>query len=98
MLFTYDAFTGAGEVPQPGPVFIHAEPCVRHGEQAGYPEELLTIPGVLDAYSKDQRLVESVRVSQGHREAVAKLLENQAVDYIQVRDKNAGCFDFRVER
>jgi hypothetical protein len=29
---------------------------------------------------------------------IAELLSRPDVDYIEVRDRNAGCFDFRIER
>ena len=29
---------------------------------------------------------------------IQQLLEDRAVDYIHVRDTDAGCFDFRIER
>ena len=32
ILFTWDAFEGVETLPQPGPVFIHADSCPRHAE------------------------------------------------------------------
>src|ERR1700693_3115776 len=39
ILFTYDRFTGVEELPQPGPIYVHAKECSRYDERAGFPEE-----------------------------------------------------------
>jgi len=98
-LFTYDPFTGIEEVPLPGPIFIHTESCERYPENAGYPSDLLSHAAVLSGYAKGQRLVTKVHVDKGgHEAAVDQLLESSDIDYIEVRDKIAGCYDFRIER
>jgi hypothetical protein len=98
-LFTYDPFTGIEQIPLPGPIFIHAEACERYPENAGYPEDLRKHAAVLDAYAKGQTLVaQRVADEGGHDAAVEDLLRLPGVDYIEVRDKNAGCYDFRIER
>jgi hypothetical protein len=98
-LFTYDPFFGMGEVPLPGPIFIHADGCARYDESAGYPEDMLAHAAVMRAYGKEQRLVDEVHVlNGGHLAAVQQLLRRPEVEYVEVRDREAGCFDFRVER
>jgi hypothetical protein len=98
-LFTYDPFHGLEQIPLPGPIFIHTEPCNRYPENAGYPEAMKQHPAVLSAYAKGQRLVAEVQADDGSQPmAIQELLERQDVDYIHVRDKKAGCYDFRVER
>ena len=37
ILFTYDRFAGVEPLPQPGPVYIHADACSRYSEDAGFP-------------------------------------------------------------
>src|SRR4029077_521990 len=37
MLFPYDRFTGKESLPQPGPVYIHADRCPRYPENGGFP-------------------------------------------------------------
>ncbi len=57
-------------------------------------------PVVLDGYDREQRLVvqrESGSGRAGVRE-IAGLFEDASVRYVLVRDGEAGCFDFRVER
>jgi hypothetical protein len=98
-LFTYDAFDGVDPLPLPGPIFIHTEQCSRYLEDSGYPEDLRQYPSVLDAYGAGRRLIAEVQVDDGAQPAaIQELLQSPDVDYIHVRDKNAGCYDFRVVR
>ena len=98
-LFTYDAFGGIEDVPLPGPIFIHTESCTRYPEDAGYPRDLLKHAAVLWGFAKGQKLIAQVQADNGgHEAAIEQLLERDAVDYIQVRDRKAGCYDFRIER
>jgi hypothetical protein len=99
ILFTYDPFYGIEQVPLPGPIFIHADTCERYCEKEGYPEDMLTHAAVLNGYAKGQVLVAQEHVDEaGHELAVQRLLANSQVDYVEVRDKKAGCYDFRIER
>jgi hypothetical protein len=98
-LFTYDPFTDIEEVPLPGPIFIHTESCERYPENAGYPGDLLSHAAVMSGFAKGQRFITKVHVDNGgHEAAVEQLLQRSEVDYIEVRDKIAGCYDFRIER
>lgn len=97
-LFTYDAFSGIENLPLPGPIFIHTETCLRYPEYTGYPRDLLSHDAVLSGYKKGQRLLAEVLARNGsHELAVEQLLKRGDVDYIHVRDKIAGCYDFRIE-
>ena len=98
-LFTYDPFDGIEQVPLPGPIFIHTEACERYPENAGYPDDLRKHAAVLNAYAKGQRLVARRHAEAGrHDVVVEELLQLPDADYIEVRDKKAGCYDFRIER
>jgi hypothetical protein len=98
-LFTYDPFQDIEQVPLPGPIVIHTEACERYPEDAGYPHDLRTQAAVLDAYAKGQRLIARRHTDNGgHDVVVEELLRLPDVDYIEVRDKKAGCYDFRIER
>jgi hypothetical protein len=98
-LFTYDAFEGIESVPLPGPIFIHTNDCERYPENGGYPRDLLSHAAVLSGYVKGQRLAAQLHAEKGsHEQAVQQLLQRSDVDYIEVRDKIAGCYDFRIER
>ena len=100
ILFTYDSFTGIEAVPLPGPVFIHQQPCARYSEMAGYPPDMKPYPVVLNAYANGQTLVDRklLEAAEDKEGAVSLLLDRTDVDYIEVRDRTAGCFDFRIER
>jgi hypothetical protein len=99
ILFTYDRFAGVESLPQPGPVFVHAEHCARYAEDGGFPEALRTSPRTLEAYARGRRLLAQEYVADGQFEcAIDKLLERQDVYYIQVNSTAAGCFTFRIER
>ncbi len=98
-LFTYSPFLSASEVPLPGPIYIHAEACSRFDEAAGYPEDMRPHPVVLNVYGSGQQLLEQEHVDDGRAEiAMGRLFERVDAAYIHVRDKKAGCYDFRVER
>ncbi len=99
-LFTYDPFFGIEEIPLPGPIFIHSEGCERYPESSGYPKDMLDHPAIFNAYGKGQRLVGRIIVAanDGHLAKVEDLFKRDDVDYIEVRDRQAGCFDFRIER
>jgi hypothetical protein len=98
-LFTYDPFDGIEKVPLPGPIFIHTDPCTRYPEEAGYPADLRKHAAVLSAYARGQRLIAQTHVDDDdHDAALEQLLKRADVDYVEVRDKLAGCYDFRVER
>lgn len=99
-LFTYDPFFGIEDIPLPGPIFIHADGCERYPEHGGYPKDMLEHPAIFNAYGKGQNLVARVIVdaNDGHELKLNDLFQHNDVDYIEVRDREAGCFDFRIER
>jgi len=99
ILFIYNRFTGVEALPQPGPVYVHADACPRYSEDAGFPEELRGSPRTVEAYARGRRLLAHEYVSDGQFEpAIEKLLAQPGADYLQVNSTTAGCFTFRVER
>ena len=99
ILFTYDRFRGVESLPQPGPVYIHAESCPRYEENGGFPEELRNSPRTLEAYGRGRRLIAQEYVADGKYEpAIEKLFADSKVDYVQVNSTTAGCFTFRIDR
>ncbi len=99
ILFVYDRFNGVESLPQPGPVYVHADACTRYSEDAGFPEELRGSPRTLEAYAHGRRLLAQEYVADGKFESVIeKLLAQSDVDYLQVNSTTAGCFTFRIER
>src|SRR5260370_18843772 len=57
ILFTYDRFAGVESLPQPGPVYVHADACPRYSEDAGFPAELRGSPRTLESYASGRRLL-----------------------------------------
>ena len=99
ILFTYDRFTGKELLPQPGPIYIHADGCLRYPENNGFPEELRGSPRTLEAYAHGRKLKRQEYVADGRFEPVIeKLLADRDVDYLQINSTTAGCFTFRIER
>jgi hypothetical protein len=99
ILFTYDRFTGKESLPQPGPVYIHADACERYNEAAGFPEELRNSPRTVEAYAAGRKLKTQEYVADGRFEPVIEeLFANPSVDYLQINSTTAGCFTFRIER
>ena len=99
ILFTYDAFLGKETLPLPGPVFIHEHDCERYPEGGGFPADMRSHRLTLNAYAPGRRLVSQRYVSNGVIDPeIARLLEDRDVSYIHVRDTDAGCYDFCIER
>jgi hypothetical protein len=99
ILFTYDAFARRETLPLPGPVVIHAEPCERYPEDTGFPDDLRAHALTLTAYANGRVMRAEEYVSDGRVEPLlGRLLARADVDYVHVRDTEAGCFDFLVER
>ena len=99
ILFTYDRFTGKESLPQPGPVYIHADGCPRYPESAGFPEELRGSPRTVEAYALGRRLKGQEYVADDRFEPIIeKLFADRDVDYLQINSTTAGCFTFRIER
>ena len=99
LLFTYDCFHGKEDLPLPGPIFIHEGSCARFPEDGGFPPDSRRHPLTLNAYARGRKLIAQKYVRDGSIEpTIAELFESTDVDYIHVRDTNAGCFDFAIER
>jgi len=98
ILFTYDPFHGLEPLPLPGPIFIHAQPCERCLE-ASFPDDLRSHRLTFAAYGAGRRLLAEEYVDNGQVEPlIARLLNRDEVRYLHVRDTEAGCYDFRIER
>ena len=94
---TYDPFNNVSDLPLPGPVFIHAESCSEYSNDR-FPNELLSIPMLLEAYGKQSRLVLSEPVeSERIEEQIAGILRTTGVESIHIRNAEAGCFIARIE-
>jgi Protein of unknown function (DUF1203) len=98
ILFTYDRFAGVESLPQPGPVYIHADSCKRYAGDA-FPEEMRRSPRTLEAYARGRHLIATEYVADGkYEDTIEKLFTHPETAYIQVNSTTAGCFTFRIER
>lgn len=94
---SYDPFAGIASLPLPGPVFIHADGCEEFSAD-GFPAELLEIPMIFEGYGEHSRLVRSEVVdSDRFDEQIADVLGSPGVDFIHIRNAEAGCFIARIE-
>ncbi len=98
ILFSYDAFDGTENLPLPGPVYIHAEPCERYSVVSVFPPELRHSPRTLNAYARGRRLLAAEYVDdRAVDSALTRLCDRPDVAYIHVRSTTAGCFTFRID-
>jgi hypothetical protein len=99
ILFTYDRFAGIESLPQPGPVYIHADNCERYATENIFPEELRNGPRTLEAYAHGRKLIATEYIADGkYEDSIEKMFANHDTSYIQVNSTTAGCFTFRIER
>ena len=98
ILFTHDTYAGVSEFAQPGPVFIHADDCGRY-DGDGFPPELRALELTFEGVAAGPRVVALERTTGDDAvRAIGNLLQMPDVDYINVRNTEAGCFVARVDR
>ena len=97
-LFTHDSYAGVAEFPQPGPVYIHADECDRF-DGDGFPPELRALKLTFEGVTAGPRVVALERTDgEGVEDVIERLLDLPDVDYVNVRNTEAGCFVARVDR
>lgn len=99
LLFTYDPFREIERLPLPGPIYIHEDCCDSYTGNHRFPDALRFIPMTLNAYGRGRQLRAVVYMDPNgdQDEAVEALLARSDVDYLHVRNTEAGCYLFRVE-
>jgi hypothetical protein len=98
LLFTHDPFAGPERLSQPGPVFVHAEPCEPFAGD-GYPPGLTELPVVAEAFLRDGARATPRAIDAGREaEILRDLLADSAVEFVHLRHGEAGCFIARVDR
>ncbi|HTM60959.1 MAG TPA: DUF1203 domain-containing protein [Burkholderiales bacterium] len=95
ILFTYNPFP-EGDLPAPGPVFIHAGSCARY-DAAEFPADLRALPMVLEGYRSSGERVTQERVAGSAVEARLERILRDGADYVHIRNGEVGCFMARVE-
>jgi hypothetical protein len=98
ILFTYNPFQESGSLPAPGPVFIHPESCRRY-DALELPPDFRSLPLVFEGYQDGGRLLAQERVGERDPEEVLEeVFAYSGVDYVHIRNGEAGCFMARVSR
>ena len=98
MLFTYNPVPTTSGLPQPGPIFIHAEPCQAF-DGPGIPPDLRGLPLFLEGFGRGTWTVRREPVDGDAMEAdIAAMLRDPAIELLQIRNAEAGCFIARVDR
>jgi uncharacterized protein DUF1203 len=99
LLFTYNPFAGLDAYPSPGPIFIHEEHCEPYDRYSNFPPALRTLPLTFEGYGQQRWLIARERPADpGIEAAIDRIFANSAVEYIHVRNTEAGCFIARIER
>ena len=98
ILFTYNPVSKGDGLAQPGPIFIHKDPCAAF-EGSGVPPELRGLPLFLEGFGRGTWTVRREPVEAESIEAdIAAMLRDPAIELLQIRNAEAGCFIARVER
>ena len=98
ILFTYNPVSKGDGLAQPGPIFIHKDPCAAF-EGSGVPPELRGLPLFLEGFGRGTWTVRREPVEAESIEAdIAAMLRDPAIVLLQIRNAEAGCFIARVER
>ncbi|HUY76570.1 MAG TPA: DUF1203 domain-containing protein [Ktedonobacterales bacterium] len=102
ILFTYDPFYGHAPFPLPSPIYVHADACAPYADEARFPDGLRFIPLTLNAYGPDATLLAQERLADGWddrvEQSVDRLFRDPVVEYIHVRNTEAGCFIAHLAR
>ncbi len=102
LVLAHRPFPEAQPYAETGPIFIHAEPCERHGEGAGVPASFLSrTQALIRGYGDDDRIVDGTGqvVASAEIDAVARdLLAAPEVAYLHLRSASNNCYPCRIER
>lgn len=89
--FTYNSFDGFSSLPDPGPVFIHADGCEPF--DGSFPEDILGLPVYFEAFGDDSQMIERERMNRTRAgEQIRKLLSRSGVRFVNLRNAEAGCY------
>jgi hypothetical protein len=98
LLFTYNPVPKTSGLAQPGPIFIHAETCEPF-QGPGVPPQLRGLPLFLEAFGRGTWTVRREPVDGEAIEAdIAAMLRDPAIELVQIRNAEAGCFIARADR
>ena len=98
ILFTYNPFAELDPYPSPGPIFIHENNCSAY-DAPGFPHTLRELPLILEGMGRGRWLITREQVVRNNvDEVIGRLFALPAVEYIHIRNAEAGCFIAHIER
>jgi Protein of unknown function (DUF1203) len=98
ILFTYNSFENLSSLPLPSPVYIHKNECESFSE-SGFPDDLVNLPLLLESYGVESKLIQRIPFDKDKIDVqVENLFNSGEVEYINIRNSEAGCFVARIER
>ncbi len=98
MLSTYDSYADVAEFPQPGPVYVHEDDCARYDGE-GFPPDLRDLKLTFEGIAAGPRVIALERTDGDDvGDAINRLLQDRDVDFVNVRNTEAGCFVARIDR
>jgi len=99
VLLSYDPFLGDSPYRQPGPIYVHEQPCAPSAAGAGLPEQLTSRLLSVRAFASDHLMRTAVVTPGVELERVAAdLLADPGVAYLHVHNAGPGCFAVRIDR
>jgi hypothetical protein len=102
LILAWCPFPAAQPYAETGPIFLHAEPCKRHGEAAAMPSMFGNRKRfLLRGYGRDDRIVYGTGqiVPAKELESTARaLLGRDDIAYLHLRSGSYNCYQCRIER
>lgn len=98
ILFIYNAFENLSNLPLPSPVYIHKEKCEPFDSNE-FPSNLVDLPLLFESYAAESEIIKRETMNKENIETqIAEILASKDVEYINIRNAEAGCFVARIER
>jgi hypothetical protein len=94
VLFPFAAIPSGYPYSETGPIFVHAEPCLRYGATNEYPFEFRN-GRVFRAYNSANRIIDA-KIANGT--VIENLFDNPETAFIDARSMTHGCYTFRIQR
>jgi Protein of unknown function (DUF1203) len=99
IVFAYQPFTSGGPYAEVGPIFVHAQACEAYSARDKFPTDFSDRVLTMRGYNAEGTIETAALSEAGNPEAtIERLLSNERVSFIHVRNPAWGCYDFRIDR
>lgn len=101
LLLAYRPFPKLHAFAETGPIFLHAEPCVRYAAQEQLPPNLDSPDYIVRGYDHADRIVYGSGEVTATEDIIARaydLLEQPQIAYLHVRSARNNCYHCRIDR